>query len=393
MRINIYHSDSLRDSISGEKNVALSEFNLLRSNGVSSNFFDYSIPKFQSFHLNQVAALANSVWSPTSPSFVTRSIKVYKPDLLHFHGIFPYYSISALYRAHMSGLPVVQTLHNSRWLCLEGSFYRNYSPCFKCLHNRSSFSGIKHACYKARLPSLVASISQNIAFFNNNLFKWVDKFIAVSDFIKDTHVKYGFPESKIVVKPNFVSPTQHVIRRQLPHSPTIVFVGRLVKAKGTELLKSVFSSFSCQIIIIGEGPELDPLLEFCKESNFEHVKFLGKLPHNETLSVLANASLVVIPSVCSESFSLVAAEAMSLGLPIVASDVGGLSTLVRNSRAGFVFPVDRPDIMIDSISLVLKSSSLASSFSTSGLIYSKESLGSAKNFNFLMSIYKSLLSS
>ena len=75
---------------------------------------------------------------------------------------------------------------------------------------------------------------------NGRLFKLVDKFIAVSDFIKEQHVLAGFPSEKIVVKNNAIDIQQFKLNINKGNRSGIAFVSRISEAKGTNILKVLF---------------------------------------------------------------------------------------------------------------------------------------------------------
>tara|TARA_Y100001933_G_scaffold265044_1_gene334621 strand:- start:8709 stop:9884 length:1176 start_codon:yes stop_codon:yes gene_type:complete len=389
VRVSIYHSHGLKNTHSGERTVALNEFQNLLSSGICTSFHEYNPLPHSANIIRSIYGLTSSFWSFSADRFVTQTINSSKPDIIHFHGIFPYLSISSLRRAHLSGIPVVQTLHNSRWTCIEGSLYRNGHSCVKCPSARSILPGLYHGCFKGHLPSIFPFLSHKLAFHNRQIFHWVDKFIAVSQFIKDVHVQAGFPSHKIIVKPNScdVPSTQP----PLSNRAGIVFIGRLVEAKGVSLLKYVISHLTYPITIVGDGPELSSLIAFCSANQYKHVTFTHALSHHQTLSILASSVLCLVPSICSESFSLVAVESLSLGTPVVASSLGALSSLITDSCGGMLFSHEQPLELLQAINRLYHNPDLASKLGNSGYEYVRSSYNSSLNTSFLISIYSSLL--
>ena len=98
----------------------------------------------------------------------------------------------------------------------------------------------------------------------------------------------------------------------------MAFAGRVSTAKGASVLRYLMTKTDQPIHIIGNGPELEPLHQYCQQNDFDHVKFWGKLSHHETLDLLGSVVCTIVPSQCGETFSLVAAESMALGTPVVA---------------------------------------------------------------------------
>ena len=104
---------------------------------------------------------------------------------------------------HINQGPLIQTLHNGRWLCLEGGFYRSGHYCNDCV-TKSRWLGVLHGCKRGVISSFFLFVANSTLFSRGRLFSWVDHFIAVSDFIKDQHLSSGFPVHQITVKNNCI---------------------------------------------------------------------------------------------------------------------------------------------------------------------------------------------
>ena len=328
MRILILHSKPVFPLPSGEAEVAKFENLCLSKYGKKVEFIEFGREKpFKNNGLSMFHAFLHLMWSFKSSRFVEEKIRDFKPDIVHFHGLFPYLSASALQAAHKSGAAVVQTLHNVRWLCLEGGYHRNGTYCDKC-NSMGAFTGVKNGCKRGKFVSFLNFVANFLAIRHGNLFKWVDGFIAVSNFIKDQHLLAGFPPNKIFVKKNgldlsLVHQKQHKQKRN-----SIVFIGRISKSKGSEVIKFVIENIHEPILLVGDGPDLENLKDYCTKNNYSHVNFLGRQSRKKCFEILGLSKCVIIPSQCGEAFSLVAAEALALGVPIVGSNVGGLGELI-----------------------------------------------------------------
>lgn len=134
----------------------------------------------------------------------------------------------------------------------------------------------------------------------------------------------------------------------------LVAVGRLVPVKGFDLLLQALPHLpSTTLAIVGAGPERAHLEELAQHLQVaSRVRFLGALAHAEALQAMATSAVVVIPS-RQEAFGLVALEAMALGKPIVASQVGGLLELLHEAEAEVV-TVLQPTILAAAITSVLQ---------------------------------------
>jgi glycosyltransferase involved in cell wall biosynthesis len=122
--------------------------------------------------------------------------------------------------------------------------------------------------------------------------------------------------------------------------PRLLCPRRLVSKNGVRHLiaamPAILAGCDVQLEIIGIGPEHDNLTTLCRELNMEqHITFSGGCPNHEMPSRLANADVVVIPSLV-EATSIAALEAMACGVPVAASRVGGLPEIVNDST-GILF--------------------------------------------------------
>ena len=138
----------------------------------------------------------------------------------------------------------------------------------------------------------------------------------------------------------------------------LVFLGRIERRKGVEQLAAALPQVlganpDVDAVLIGpdpgtEGGALSERLRRSVEPVAERVHFVGELPREQALAVVARAELAVFPSLW-ESFGYVALEAMALGIPIVASRAGGLAELIENGRTGWLVPPGDADALAETL--------------------------------------------
>lgn len=125
----------------------------------------------------------------------------------------------------------------------------------------------------------------------------------------------------------------------------VLFVGRLAEKKGVTYLIEAMKKVDALLIIVGDGPLRKELEEQAKiinnHENVEKIKFLGAKTHEELKEIYASSDIFVIPSVTAkdgdtEGFGLVMLEAMASGIPIVASNSGGIIQLIQDGINGLL---------------------------------------------------------
>ena len=197
-----------------------------------------------------------------------------------------------------------------------------------------------------------------------------------SDFRKH----YGNPPGRIeIVAPGvehaFFAPgdkrgARHALN--LPSGPVLLFVGRIQPLKGVDVAVRALAELrrpDALLLVVGGASGLDGNAEVARVMNLidelgvrDQVRFVEPQPHHILSTYYRAADIVVVPS-RSESFGLVALEAAACGIPVVASGVGGLLTLVDDGLTGFLIAGRDPSMFADRIRRILDDPVLAASMS------------------------------
>ncbi|MGH9343776.1 MAG: glycosyltransferase family 4 protein [Terriglobia bacterium] len=328
---------------SGENTVFESETQLLRSRG--HTVYDYVRRSDEIAGLSlqeRISLIAQVAWSKRSYQEIKKQLTVCDADVAHFHNVFPLVSVSALRACQEAGVPVVQTLHNYRPICLNGLLFRNGSSCEACLGYRFPWPGVIHRCYRnSSAYSAVAGMTQ---FLQNLWCSWSkdpDVFIAPSEHIRQKYITAGFDSQRIVVKPNFVVDDGRPAIGQRDYA---LFVGRLSAEKGLNtLLKAWRRLPDIPLLVVGGGPDEKEARRIAHGLN--NVKFVGRVDRETARGYMASARFAVVPSECYENFPMVVIEAFASGTPVIASALGALPELIADGYNGLLFkPKDAEDL-------------------------------------------------
>jgi len=243
-----------------------------------------------------------------------------KLDLLHVHYAIPHATSAYLAKQMLNGkrdLKIITTLHGTD-ITLVG-----LEPSF--------------------LPLVKFSIEES------------DGVTAVSRFLKEKTLTNYNIEKDIEVVPNFVDtevykPNSETCYRKniapnnekvLVHTSNFRQVKRVPDT--IRIFEQVVREIPAKLVLVGDGPDRSECERLCRKLNLlEHVKFLGK--QEGLAEILSAADVFLIPSQ-SESFGLAALEAMSCGLPVVSSSVGGLPELIQHNECGFIAEIGDIDRM------------------------------------------------
>lgn len=312
----------------GEEIVVDSERALLQSQGHEVVRYERSNEGLNSLR-RQLTTAWHLTFSQRSYSEILDVIKHELPDLVHVHNFFPTITPAVFFAAKAAGLPVVHTLHNFRLLCPSGSLFIQGKVDETALTRGPYFAALKRPYRNSLVGSL--AVARMIAAHNSR-GTWhtvVDRFIAMTEFARQTFARAGFPRERLAVKPHFVADPLVTSRQR----SGALFVGRLSAAKGFPVLMEAWRNLDTPLTIVGE--DIDGLA--CAMNN-RSIKFCGPQPPSKVLDLMASSEVLVFPSMAYESFGLVLIEALACGLPIVASDIAGVSEIVDDGLTGRLVP-------------------------------------------------------
>ena len=154
----------------------------------------------------------------------------------------------------------------------------------------------------------------------------------------------GVPADRVLVNPSGFDPTifggaADDVFPGVPR-PRIGYVGRLAPQKRPDRLVEAFGRMreKASLVIVGDGPDRALVRRLVAASPArDRITELGFVDHASVPSVLASLDVLVLPSAYEEMGSVLT-EAMAAGLPVVASDVGGIPEVVRDGETGLLVP-------------------------------------------------------
>ncbi len=389
MRVLLVHCFYRSSAPSGEDSVYRNEKKLLEDNG-------HQVITYEKFNdeldnnsvLKKILAGTEFVWSQNAFNEITSIIKKNKPDVAHFHNIFPQISTSAYVACKKLGIPVVQTLHNYRYICPAGLLQRNNKPCEKCIKG-SLISSLIHKCYRNSLMATLPMASM-IAFnrvtgnFRNN----VDSYIALTEFAKNRFIEGGLPAEKISIKPNFVS--SHEVS-QHPNGNYAIFVGRLTQEKGVAtLIEACKNTKHIPVKILGDGELKKQLESICILYDL-NVEFLGNQSNSNAINMINNSKFLIIPSECYEGFPVVVAEAYACGKPVLGSKIGSLDEIIIENVTGRKFTYGSANALADGMLKMWDDTSMLQRMSENALATFTDKYSPEVNLKMLLSIYDKVM--
>lgn len=390
MKILIVHNFYGSSAPSGENNVVNNEINLLRKYGHDVHLYGVSSDKIRNNGVISKSIVALSVPYNFRQLFkITKFAKKLMPDIIHIHNTFPLLS-NAIFRGLHEVAPVVMTLHNYRLVCPAAIPLRNGSVCTLCIDNEAVSPSIRYGCYRSsKIATIPLALSVALHRKLNTFSRYVDGFIALSDFQAKKMALSLLPAESIHLKPNFIDNNVNILDMK-DRDNTVTFIGRLSKEKGVDLLLTAWAQLSLDatLNIIGDGPLLATLTE---KYASENVTFLGGLAHAGAMSYLRRSKLLVMPSVWFEGFPMTLVEAFSLGVPAIVSDIGSLPEIVVDDKFGKKFKSGDVLSLKKTLHKLWHDETALMSYSQNAHTEYLASYTSSKNYAQLMMIYKRII--
>ena len=370
----------------GEDVVYRSEVGLLEAKG--HRVIRYSLTNDVVKTMSLIQLGASTVWNHGVYRDIRKLIREEKVDVCHFHNTFPVMSPAAYYAGSHERTPIVQTLHNFRLMCPSATMFRDGGTCEACLGRSFPWHGLLHACYReSRLVTGTAGAMLSIHRAAGTWTEIVSQYIALTPFARDKFIQGGLPAKRIVVKPNF-----------LPEDPGAgsgdggyaLFIGRLTAEKGIDTLLRAWRSMCGRIPlkIAGTGPLATEVANAATQ--ISSVEYLGQVSSHEAYALLGRAAFVVFPSEWYEGAPMTVLEAFAKGTPVVASNLGGLASMINHGSTGLHFRPGDADDLFRQVSSLWDDVDCRSRMRTAARLEYEAKYTAAANYRMTSSIYASL---
>ncbi|MDR1840395.1 MAG: N-acetyl-alpha-D-glucosaminyl L-malate synthase BshA [Holophagales bacterium] len=254
----------------------------------------------------------------------------HKLDIIHAHYAIPHASAALLARMALDDrIKVVTTLHGTD-ITVVGSD-PSYLPM------------VKLAIRASDAVTVVSEYLKNETIRTFDVNRHID---VVYNFACPPRVEEGARNQRVWLSPDGTPILAHISNFRP--------VKRVMDAM--RVFEIVRREYPCKLVMVGDGPDRVEAENFAREKDLESdVRFTGK--QLDIASVLECADVFLLPS-ATESFGLAALEAMSHGVPVVASRVGGIPEVVRNEMDGFLAEVKDVEAMASSVTRLISSPEL-----------------------------------
>lgn len=326
-----------------------------------------------------------TIYSKESAKKIGKVLDNFKPDIVHLNNINFQLTPSIIYEIKKRNIPIVQTVHDVQMACPNHRMYieKEGRICQECI-NGKYINCIKNKCvHNSTMKSAIAAV-ESYYYHGRNTYNLVDCYICPSRFMADTIIKAGTDKSKIYVLHNFCEKYQNISAKQTDKKYALYF-GRLSIEKGIKTLIEVCKELpDIHFVFAGTGP----LMDECRGVN--NIETVGFKTGDELKTLIRNAIFSICPSECNENCPMSILESLSLGTPVISSDLGGSPELIKENVTGKIFKSYDKNDLKNKIQQLYNDSELLNKMESNCIEESKNHTID-KYCNTLLDIYKSLI--
>ncbi|PIT87132.1 MAG: hypothetical protein COU31_04620 [Candidatus Magasanikbacteria bacterium CG10_big_fil_rev_8_21_14_0_10_40_10] len=335
------------DTIEGlrKRGHEVAEFSVKYDKNQPSEYANYfvntepELSKKQLDFLTMARLFGHFIFSSQVNKKLRALVAVSEPQVAHLHNVVHQLSATTFKTLRKLKVPIVYTVHDVQPMCPNHRMITQGNLCEKCFKHRY-YNCLRYKCIAdSRLKSL-SGMLEAYYYYLRGIWNMVDIFVCPSEFMRDKMIEWGFERKKIRLLRNF-----HQAPAQIkPLGNKIVYLNRLHEEKGIKVFMEATRKLrQYQIIVAGDGPQDDWVKKQIKQFSLTHVQKIGRVQGEEWKKIMADARVVVVPSLFYENCSISILEALANGRLVVASDRGGNSELITQGQTGFLADAQDPD--------------------------------------------------
>jgi glycosyltransferase involved in cell wall biosynthesis len=254
--------------------------------------------------------------------------------VVHAHNVNPSLGWRALAAARAEGARVVLHVHNYRLVCAVGTCFNSRGQdCTRC-QGRDTRPGVRLNCRGSAPEAVVYAAA--LALWQRRIVEHADALVVPSAFAIERLRALRAPVADVPV--HVVPQVQRAFAAgsAAARGEHALVAARLSREKGVDVAVEACARAGLPLVVAGDGPDAAAV----RARAGDRVRFVGQVGPAEVADLRARAALQLVPSRCSEVMPLAAVEAMSAGVPVVATAMGGLPELVGDPAA--LVPRDDP---------------------------------------------------
>jgi glycosyltransferase involved in cell wall biosynthesis len=395
----------------GDSIYALNQAALLRSQGHETAFFamrdgrnlpdpneDLFVSHIDFKDLNSrknlsaaLKVLFRVIYSREARGKFRRLLARFRPDVVHLHNIHGHITPSVVLEAASQGIPVAWTLHDYKLVCPNSHFLLDTTGdiCESCGDGKY-YPAISKRCKKG---SLAASMMACLEAYGHRLMGLrpkIDRFLTPSAFLQGKMIEGGFPAGRVTHVPLFL-PDEMFLHAAKKDQGYLLFLGKLEPLKGIHYLLQA-AHLAPQVKLILAGGAEEAFTRELRRSSPANVEYVGRKDREGVKDLLQGARALVLPSIWYENQPLVILEAFAAGKPVIASDLGGMTELVKDGERGLLVPPGDVDALAGAMRWMAENPREAQEMGRTAQRYAYEVHSAGRHYERLREVYNEVCS-
>lgn len=349
--------------------------------GNAINAYTSDMDFHNTFKLKKLIYSIKTIYSIEARKKIRLVLDDFKPDIVHLNN-FNYQltpsiilEIKKWSKDTNKRCKIIYTAHDYQLICPNHMLYNpnKKNICEKCIGGHF-INCIKGKCIHGSLAKSVVGAVEAYFWNLNNVYKYIDKVICISKFMKQKLDTNPILKNRTIVIYNFTDFERNILGKKGNY---ILYFGRFANEKGIKTLIEVCRMLpNINFVFAGSGP-LKNLLE-----NIKNINNVGFKSGEDLKKLIQEARFTIVPSEWYEPFGLTIVESLKMGTPVVGSDVGAIPEIIENNKTGMLFKCGDVEDLKNKIKRLWNNEKML-------YFYSKNSM--KNNFNTIESYYSALI--
>jgi glycosyltransferase involved in cell wall biosynthesis len=318
-----------------------------------------------------------------------RILDDFKPDLVHVHSV---YNLGAV-RACLARVPVVLHGHDYRYLCPASTFHfkRFRTECGRKAGVGCFPTTLRKRCMTPR-PRYALDYYRRVRWIAKNCIQFAGV-VAPSEAARLRFLAAGFAPKQVKTLPYFCPLEPAAKPRPIPKKPTVLFIGRIRPNKGVDVFLQAIAQLPSDVQTLMVG-DFTPDLRRATENKAmalgcaDRIELQGWVDRKSVRGVFELATVFAFPSVWPETLGIVGIEALACGVPVVASDIGGVREWLRPGETGRLVPPGDAVALATGLQELLFDTALNRAMGTKGISLVRERFSPNYHQEHLLQFYE-----
>jgi glycosyltransferase involved in cell wall biosynthesis len=322
---------------------------------------------------------------------MARLIADFRPDIVHSFAIYVRLTPAILDAAREADVPVVMSCNEYKHICPNYKLYHHGKICEECKGGKFYRAIANRCCHDSMVFSVASTIEAYAHNWLNIYRKNVHTFLFASVFMAHkTEEFWGKETFRWRMLRNPFDAPKHAASNEVGNFA--LYFGRLIDEKGVNvLLEAAALARDVPLFVVGDGPDLDKLMQQAEVQGLTHVKFVGAKWGEELDEVLRSCRFVVVPSLWHENLPYVILQSFAMGKPVIGSNRGGIPELVAHGERGLVYDATDAAALADAMHLLMADSARTKQMGEAAKQYVDAEFNDERFYENLMQIYNGVL--